>query len=100
MYDTDKRDTLFAKWLIKLKDNKAKVAIFRRLNRVRNGNFGDYKSLGDGLYELRFTIGAGYRIYYMRKGYEVIILLAGGDKSSQVRDIKKAKELMKEYEDG
>ncbi len=94
-----KETPYFAKWLIKLKDNKAKVAIFRRLNRVRTGNFGDYKALGDGLYELRFTIGAGYRVYYMRKGSEVVILLAGGDKSSQVKDIKKAKELMKEYKD-
>ncbi len=90
----------FAKWLIKLKDNKAKVAIFRRLNRVRQGNFGDYKALGDGLYELRFTIGAGYRIYYMYKGDAIVILLAGGDKSSQTKDIEKAKEIMKEYGDG
>ena len=95
-----KESPYFAKWLVKLKDNKAKIAIFRRLNRVRHGNFGDHKALGDGLYELRFTIGAGYRIYYMQKGDAIVILLAGGDKSSQTKDIKKAKELMKEYKDG
>ena len=67
-----KETPYFAKWLVKLKDNKAKIAIFRRLNRVRQGNFGDHKALGDGLYELRFTIGAGYRITIYKR---VMLLL-------------------------
>jgi putative addiction module killer protein len=81
----------FSSWLSKLKDVKGKVSIIRRIDRVRNGNFGDYIS------ELRFTIGPAYRVYYTKVEDEIILLLIAGDKSTQSEDIKKAKELAKEY---
>jgi len=91
--------TYFSHWLTKLKDVRGKVSIIRRLKRLRNGNFGDYKSVGNQLYELRITTGPGYRIYYIQQETEMIILLVGGDKSSQTRDIEKAKRIAKEYQD-
>ena len=93
-----KETKIFSKWLLKLKDIRGKVAIFRRIKRVKEGNFGDHKSVGDGVSELRITIGAGYRVYYTKKGEEIIILLVGGDKSTQSKDIEKAKKLAKEYQ--
>lgn len=66
-----------------------------RLDRAANGNLGDIKSLGDGVSEMRLFVGAGYRIYFTIRGAEIIILLCGGDKPSQQRDIKTAKELAK-----
>ncbi len=87
----------FSSWLSKLKDIKGKVSIFRRIDRVRNGNFGDYKSVGENIFELRFTIGPAYRVYYTKVEDEIILLLIAGDKSTQSEDIKKAKELAKEY---
>ncbi|QKF81753.1 type II toxin-antitoxin system RelE/ParE family toxin [Halarcobacter ebronensis] len=86
----------FSKWLYKLKDIKAKVAILRRIERMKNGNFGDHKSLCDELSELRFTLGAGYRVYYTIRDKEIIILLLGGDKSTQAKDIEKAIKVLKE----
>ena len=97
MYDI-KETQLFAKWLLKLKDIKAKVAILRRINRIRQGNFGDTKGVGDNISELRITVGAGYRVYYTKRENKIVILLVGGDKSTQSKDIKKAKELLKEIE--
>ena len=94
-----KETVYFSKWLQKLKDIQGKVSILRRIKRVKEGNFGDYKSLGDNIYELRITVGAGYRVYYTQKGDEIIILLLGGDKSTQTKDIAKAKKLAKEYQD-
>jgi putative addiction module killer protein len=66
---------------------------------LKEGNFGDHKSVEDGVSELRITIGAGYRVYYTKNGEEIIILLVGGDKSTQSKDIEKAKKLAKEYQD-
>jgi putative addiction module killer protein len=96
MYKVKESD-LFSKWLVKLKDVQGKVAIIRRVKRVRAGNFGDHKSVGDKVSELRITTGPGYRVYYTQQGDEIIILLVGGDKSSQSKDIEKAKEMAKEY---
>ncbi|MFY9089187.1 type II toxin-antitoxin system RelE/ParE family toxin [Arcobacter aquimarinus] len=87
----------FSSWLSKLKDVKEKVSIFRRIDRIRKGNFGDYKSVGGNIFELRFTIGPAYRVYYTKVEDEIILLLIAGDKSTQSEDIKKAKELAKEY---
>ena len=91
---------LFAKWLKKLKDNIAKVAIARRVERLEQGNFGDSKSVGGKVFELRIDVGKGYRVYFMDLSSEIIILLVGGDKKTQSDDIKTAKRLAKEYEDG
>jgi len=94
-----KESEIFSKWLLKLKDTRGKVSILRRIKRVTQGNFGDHKSVGDSVSELRITTGPGYRVYYTQRGEEIIILLIGGDKSSQSKDIEKAKELAKEYQD-
>jgi putative addiction module killer protein len=95
-----KQTGIFSRWLLKLKDIKGKVSILRRIERVRKGNFGDYKGLGDEISELRISVGAGYRIYYTVQNNEVVLLLVGGDKSSQKQDIQKAKKLAKELKDG
>lgn len=90
----------FAKWFRKLKDNSAKVAIARRIERLEQGNFGDSKLLVIRFFELRIDVGKGYRVYFMDRSSEIIILLVGGDKKTQSDDIKTAKKLAKEYEDG
>lgn len=87
---------VFKAWLLDLKDLRAKAAIVLRLKQVAAGHWGNVKSVGDGVLELRWHIGAGYRVYFTRRGRQVILLLAGGDKSSQARDIAKAKQLAKE----
>jgi putative addiction module killer protein len=93
-----KQTDTFLKWLKKLKDTQAKVSILRRIERMKKDNFGDYKSIGNNLWELRLTVGAGYRIYYTKHGNEIVILLVGGDKSTQQSDIEKAKKLLEEIE--
>jgi len=94
-----KQTDAFSKWLKKLKDVSGKVSIIRRIDRLKKGNFGDHKSVGESLNELRFTTGPGYRVYYTKKDEEIVILLIGGDKSSQSEDITKAKQIMQELED-
>ena len=89
----------YDKWFSKLKESTDKIRILARLNRVENGNFGDFKQISPGLFELRFFFGAGYRIYYTIKDDKVVFLLAGGNKSNQEKDIEKAAELLKELED-
>ena len=91
-----KQTNIFLQWLNKLKDIKGKVSILRRVDRMKYGNFGDYKYVGDGVSELRIAFGPGYRIYYAKQESQVIILLVGGDKSSQNSDIKKAKKILEE----
>lgn len=87
----------FSRWLMALKDNRAKAAIAFRLKQMATGHWGDFKSVGGGVSELRWHIGPGYRVYFTRRGLHIVLLLAGGDKSSQAKDIAKAKELAKEY---
>jgi len=89
----------FDKWLAKIKDRQAHARILRRLDKLVIGSFGDCKALGPGLFELRMFFGPGYRIYYTIRGREIIFLLAGGDKSTQESDIKKATELSQIMED-
>ena len=81
----------FVEWMKGLKDPVTRHRIRSRLDRVETGNFGDYKPLGDGIYELKFDFGSGYRIYFAKEGDVFVILLCGGDKGSQVKDIKTAK---------
>ena len=78
-----------------VRDMRLGVIITSRIERLANGNFGDVKSIGDGVSEMRIHYGAGYRVYYTTRGREIIILLCGGPKSDQKRDIKKAKEMAK-----
>jgi putative addiction module killer protein len=84
-------------WLYSLRDQRAKAKIRARLDRVENGNLGDCKSLGEGVFELRIDYGPGYRIYFGQEGITIIILLCGGDKSTQEQDIGKAQEYWKDY---
>jgi putative addiction module killer protein len=88
---------IFHKWLRTLKDKAVRARIRVRLNRVRLGNFGDCKSIGGGVSELRVDYGPGYRIYFGRDGIKVVILLCGGSKKSQSKDIMLAKQFWAEY---
>ncbi|WP_319562661.1 type II toxin-antitoxin system RelE/ParE family toxin [Marispirochaeta sp.] len=81
----------FAEWVSSIAGTD-RARIFTRLDRVEQGNLGDYKSLGDNLFELRFTFGPGYRVYFGMEEKSLILLLAGGSKSTQDRDIKKARQ--------
>jgi len=90
---TIRETSVFRKWFSKLRDTVAKARILVRLRRVSLGNFGEWRDVGDGVCELKFAFGPGYRVYYTIRDGEVVILLAGGDKSSQAKDIAKAKEL-------
>lgn len=90
----------FRDWLEKLRDRQARLRIYDRLKRLADGNFGDTKSVGDGVQELRMRFGPGCRVYYVWQGDVLIVLLYGGDKDSQVRDIAKAKKIAKEIDDG
>ena len=89
---------LFDSWLTNLRDNNGKGRILTRLKRVELGNLGDYKALGMGLYEMRIDCGPGYRLYFMKEKTTIIVLLSGGSKSTQEKDIKKAYKIMKEIE--
>jgi putative addiction module killer protein len=85
----------FDKWLRKLKDIRAKAIILIRIQKVENyGHFGDCESVGDGIRELKIDYSKGYRIYLREKEDKIIILLVGGDKSTQQKDIAKAKEIL------
>jgi len=86
----------FDKWFNSLKNRTTKNKILARLDRIEHGNFGDSKSLNKDLAELRFFFGAGIRIYYSIRGNQIVLLLNGGDKSSQSKDIKKANQIMNE----
>jgi putative addiction module killer protein len=88
----------FLVWFKRLRDPKAKISIVRRLNRISQGNLGDHKSVGEGVWELRIDTGPGYRIYYGVSGKVVILLLYAGDKSTQGRDIEIAKENWLEWQ--
>lgn len=86
----------FSAWHSSVRDLRAKIAIARRIDRAAAGNLGDVKAVGDGVSEFRVDVGAGYRVYFTMRGGVVIVLLAGGDKSSQNADIRRAKKLAKE----
>lgn len=90
----------YDRWIRSLKNNEARARINARVRRIQLSNelIGDWKPAGDKVIELRFDFGPGYRVYAHRRGRELILLLAGGDKSTQQADIKKAKALLDEWE--
>ncbi|SJM89888.1 conserved hypothetical protein [Crenothrix polyspora] len=94
-YMVEQTDT-FAQWHAALRDLRAKIAIARRIDRAANGNMGDAKSVIGDVSEMRVDVGAGYRVYFTLRGGKIIILLVGGDKSTQQADIKRAVKLAKE----
>ena len=80
----------FANWLTKLRDRQARVRVQMRIDRLALGNSGDVKPVGEGVSEMRVDYGPGYRVYFIRRGERLVVLLAGGDKRTQVRDIATA----------
>ncbi|WP_260961789.1 type II toxin-antitoxin system RelE/ParE family toxin [Pseudomonas citri] len=88
----------FLQWHASVRDLRAKIAIARRIDRASTGNLGDFKTLGEGISEMRVDIGAGYRIYFTQRKGVIIVLLAGGNKSSQAVDIRRAKKMAKEVQ--
>jgi putative addiction module killer protein len=96
-YVTPEGRVPFDEWFNSLKDANTKAKIVSRINRVITGNLGDYRSLGEGVCEFRIDYGPGFRIYFGQVGTTIVLLLCGGDKSTQNRDIRQAKEYWKDY---
>ena len=99
IYRTSDGRVPFAEWYDKIQDLTLQSRIDKRLERMANGNFGDHRSVGVGVFELRFHFGAGYRIYFAEVGNAIVLLLCGGDKASQTRDIERAKEYWSQYKE-
>ena len=97
--ETEDGRSPFEEWYFSLKDKKVKARILARIDRLRDGNFGDWKSLKEGVFELRIAFGAGYRIYFARVENRIVVLLGGGDKGNQQKDIDKAIKLWEKYKD-
>ena len=98
MYEIRKTD-VFVRWLDNLGDRRGRAKILARLDRVAVGNLGDTKPVGEGVAELRIPFGPGYRMYYTKRRNIVIILLLGGDKSTQEKDIKRAIQMVQDLEE-
>ena len=88
-YMTEEGADVYQEWVDGLRDSRARVAILRRIDRAAGGNFGDHKACREGVSEMRIDLGAGYRVYYFRHGEMLVVLLCGGDKTSQDADIDK-----------
>jgi len=97
IYQTVEGKQPFTEWFTSIRDAKTRIRIRRRLDRVELGNLGDHKAVGAGVFELRLFFGTGYRVYYAEDGDTVVLLLCGGDKQSQTRDITKAKTYWQDY---
>jgi putative addiction module killer protein len=95
-----RQTAVFEAWMAGLRDEQAIVRITARIRRLSLGNFGDVKPVGGGVSELRVDHGPGYRVYFVRRGAVVVILLCGGDKNTQDRDIRRAKQLAEEDSNG
>lgn len=93
------KSATFDRWLTGLRDRQAKARIEVRLRRLSLGNPGDVKPVGDGISEMRIDHGPGYRVYFMRRGVLLVVLLCGGDKSSQQKDIAQAKLIAEQFEE-
>ncbi|PCI63822.1 MAG: addiction module killer protein [Gammaproteobacteria bacterium] len=96
-YMDEKGESPYADWLAELRDARAKAKIMIQVDRMELGLFGDTMPIGDGLSELKIHYGPGYRVYYGKDGEQIYLLLCGGDKSSQKKDIKQAKLNWQEY---
>ncbi|MDD5222389.1 MAG: type II toxin-antitoxin system RelE/ParE family toxin [bacterium] len=96
-YKTGAGKVPFLDWLYSLKDKITRARIRIRIERVAMGNFGDHHSVGNGVWELRVSSGPGFRIYYGLEGKKIVVVLAGGDKRSQEKDVKLAKEYWADY---
>jgi putative addiction module killer protein len=97
IYENEQGKSPFLDWLDSLPDRLARARIRKRLGRVELGNFGDYKSVGEGVYELRIDYGPGYRVYYGEVDSTIILLLCAGDKNTQVKDIGLAKQFWNDF---
>ena len=97
IYVTEEGRVPFTDWLNSIRDIQGRIKIRTRLNRIRLGNFGDSASVGEGVQELRIDFGPGYRVYFGQAGTKVVLLLCGGDKSTQTKDILQAKSYWKDY---
>ena len=86
----------FSQWLSGLKDVKTRLRLIKRLRRASLGNLGDVRSVGDGLFEMREFFGPGWRMYYIQRDQLLVVMLGGGEKSTQVKDINRAKALAQE----
>ncbi len=95
MYEVRQTD-VFKNWLAELRDSNARARIAARIRRAGLGNFGDAEPVGEGVSEMRIHYGPGYRVYFVQAGKEIYVLLCGGDKSTQARDIAAAKDMAKE----
>lgn len=93
-----RKTEIFANWFDSLRDRRAKARIQARIDRLALGHFGDVAPVGEGVSELRIFYGPGYRVYFVKRGPAVFILLSGGDKNTQDTDIVKAKEIAKQLE--
>lgn len=89
---------VFEEWLDSVRDFRAQASILARIDRLELGNFGDTRPVGGGVFELRVAIGAGYRVYYTRRGKAILLLLCGGNKSTQNADIKRALKYLTEFD--
>ena len=93
-----RQTTRFATWLAGLRDDRARAKILQRIDRAKKGNLGDVGPVGEGVSEMRIFTGPGYRVYFVQRGSALILLLCGGDKSTQVADIAEAKDIAREVE--
>ena len=99
LYRTPTGREPFSEWYDSIQDLNLQSRIDKRLERIANGNFGDCRSLGDGVFELRFHFGPGHRIYFGEVDNTIVLLLCAGDKSSQARDIRRAKDYWLQYKE-
>lgn len=96
-YTDEQGKSPYAQWLNSLRDSRAKAKIIMQVDKMELGLFGDVEPIGEGLSELRIHYGPGYRVYYGKEDNQVFLLLCGGDKSTQAKDIKKAKQYWKDH---
>jgi putative addiction module killer protein len=99
IYETRRRSEPLTEWLNSLKDQKARIAIRMRLDRMRLGNFGYCEAIGEGVSEMKIDLGPGYRVYFGMIGRTIVLLLCGGDKRTQDKDIRRALEFFRDHKE-